>query len=371
MRLGTLIIKNVLRQKTRTALTLLGISIGIATILTLGAVADGLSVAFSGVVGSGQADFIVGQAGSADLTFSRLGEDILETLRAEEGIARVEGVNIGVTRVGDNPFFMAFGLTESGVELGGFSLVEGDSVFPAEDEVVLGKVAASVTGKDPGDTIELFGEQFAIVGIYETGEQLQDGGAVLRASTVQRVTENQGNITIAFVEVTEGADVAEITARIDAEYANEVVTIKNADEISRIDQGAEIINGATWMISALAVIIGAIGVMNTMIISVFDRIREIGVLKAVGWRRRTVMAMVLGESAIIGLVAVVVGSALAMAVLVPVSNTDVARGFLQPAYSVDLWLRATVVAVLVSVMGALYPAWKAANLSPVEALRYE
>ncbi|MRR13583.1 hypothetical protein EG835_14285, partial [bacterium] len=207
MRLGNLIFKNVLRQKTRTLLTLLGISIGIATILTLGAVADGLSAAFSGVVSSGEADFLIGQAGSADLTFSRLNEDILDRLRAEDGIEQVEGVNLGVTRYGDNPFFMAFGLTESGVELGGFSSVEGDALYPGENEVSIGKVAASVTGKGPGDSIELFGETFPIVGVYETGEQLQDGGAMFRASTLQRITENEDNITIAFAKVSEDADV--------------------------------------------------------------------------------------------------------------------------------------------------------------------
>jgi putative ABC transport system permease protein len=371
MRLGTLIIKNVLRQRTRTLLTLLGISIGIATILTLGAVADGLTAAFTGVVNSGEADFLVGQAGSADLTFSRIDYALLERLAAEKGVAQVEGVNIGVTQYGDNPFFMVFGLTGSGVDLGGFSLVDGETLYPGEDEIVLGKVAASVTGKEMGDTITLFGTEFEVVGVYETGEQLQDGGSVLRAPVLQRLTKNEGNVTIAFVKATSDTDVAELTARIDADYADELVTVKDAGEISRLDQGTQIIDSATWMISALAVIIGGIGVMNTMIISVFDRVREIGVLKAVGWRRRTVMAMVLGEAVIIGLASVVTGTAIAMAVLVPLSATDVARAFLQPAYSVNLWLRATAVAVLVSVVGGLYPAWKAANLSPVEALRYE
>lgn len=371
MRLRDLIFKNVLRQRTRTLLTLLGISIGIATILTLGAVADGLTSAFSGVVKSGEADFLVGQSGAADLTFSRIEPELLDRLRADGDIERVEGVSLGVTGYGSNPFFMVFGLTESGVELGGFSLVEGDRLYPRDGEIALGKVGASVTGKDIGDSIELFGESFRVSAIYETGEQLQDGGAMLPDTVVQRLTKSEGTVTIAFAKAADGVDVAELTERIDADYAGELITVKNAEEISRLDQGTAVIDSATWMISALAVIIGGIGVMNTMIISVFDRVREIGVLKAVGWRRRTVMAMVLGEAVIIGLAAVVTGSALAMAVLVPLSQTDVARAFLQPSYSVELWLRATAVAVLVSIVGGLYPAWKAANLSPVEALRYE
>ena len=371
MRLGNLIIKNVLRQRTRTMLTLLGISIGIATIITLGAVADGLGESFGGVVDAGDADFLIGQYGSSDMSFSRIDESAIDQLAADKGIEAVEGVNLAFTGVGSNPFFLVLGVNESAVELGGFTLIEGNTSYPAEDEILLGKVAMGTTGADVGDTITFFGREFRVVGVYETGEQMQDGGALVRSSVLQDLTENEGNYSLAFVEAAEGVDIAELTERLDREYEGELVTIKNADEISRIDSGTKIIDGASWMISALAVIIGGIGVMNTMIISVFDRIREIGVLKAVGWRRRTVMAMVLGESVIIGLASVVTGTALAFAVLLPLSQTDMAQAFIQPTYNIELWIRATLVAVLVSVVGGLYPAWKAANLSPVEALRYE
>jgi len=371
MRLGALILKNVMRQKTRTLLTLLGISIGIATIIALGAVADGLSATFSGVINSGEADFIVTQAGSSDLAFSRIEEAQLGELAAEQGVDKVLGVNLGVTQIGANPYFMTLGLEPEALEFGGFKITEG-RVFRADaDELILGKVAASTLDKSVGDTLEVFGNEYDVVGIYESGEQVQDGGAALPLATVQRNTKTEGKVTLAFVKAAKGTDVAKLTARLDDSYSGELVTIKNAEEISRADQGTEIINGATWMISALAIVIGGIGVMNTMIISVFDRVREIGVLKAVGWRRRTVIAMVLGEAVIIGLASVVIGSALAMAVLVPLSQAEAVKAFLTPAYSWALWGRATLVAVLVSIVGGLYPAWKAANLSPIEALRYE
>lgn len=371
MRLVGLILKNVGRQKTRTGLTLLGISIGIATIIALGAVADGLSETFSGIINTGEADFIVTQAGASDLTFSRVSEDRLDDLRAEDEIAQVEGANIGMTQLGDNPFFMVLGLTPEGAEFGGFTITEGQMFDPDSDQVILGKVASASLEKGVGDSVEIFGIDYDIVGVYESGEQIQDGGAAMSLQTVQRGTQSEGFVTLAFVQAAEDADIAGLTKRLDAQWEGELVTIKNVDEISRTDQGAEIINGATWMISALAVIIGGIGVMNTMIISVFDRVREIGVLKAVGWRRRTVIFMVLGESILLGLGSVVVGSVFALAVLIPLSNVDVVRTFLQPSYSIGLWGRATAVAVLVSIVGGLYPAWRAANLSPVEALRYE
>lgn len=370
MTLWELIPKNVLRQRTRTLLTLLGISIGIATIIALGAVADGLKASFGGMIQSGEADFIVTQAGASDLMLSEIDSGLIAELEQLEGIAQVEGVRLGVAQYGQNPYFIALGITESGTELGGFVPSEGR--MPASSrEVALGKIAAANTEKSLGDSIELFGTSVEVVGIYETGEQMQDGAAVFTLDALQKLTKGTGEVTLLFVDAAKEADINELTARIDKDFEGELVTIKNADEISRTDQGAEIIDAASWMISALAIVIGGIGVMNTMIVSVFDRTREIGVLKAVGWRRRSVLLMILGEAVLIGLGAVVVGSALAMLVLIPLSNVDVVQLFLAPSFSTALWVRATVVAVLVSVLGGLYPAWHAANLSPIEALRYE
>ncbi|MDH4140046.1 MAG: ABC transporter permease [Coriobacteriia bacterium] len=370
MKLVELIPKNVLRHKTRTLLTLLGISIGIATILALGAVADGLKESFGGMIASGEADFIVTQAGASDMIVSSVDEERVADLERVDGIGSAHGAAFAVTRYEDNPYFFVLGLTREAAEAGGFSLVEGRQ-SAAANEALVGKLAAEATGKRPGDSIDLFGESFEIVGQFETGEQMQDSAVVLQTRTLQRLNDTDGNLTMIFIDAEDDADIEELTARIDKDFEGELVTIKNAAEMGRVDQGAEILDAASWMISALAILIGGIGVMNTMIVSVFDRTREIGVLKAVGWRRRTVMTMILGEAVLIGLAAIVVGSGLAMLVLVPLSNVDVVKSFLMPAYSVGLWVRAAVVAILVAVVGGMYPAWHAANLSPVEALRYE
>lgn len=370
MKLRGLIFKNVLRQKTRTLLTLVGISIGIATIIALGAVADGLKSTFEGIVNTGEADFIVAQAGTADLALSRIDEDRVRELKGIDGVAQAEGVSVGVTGYGDSPFFVIFGMREAGMELAGIHMVDGRHPI-GDGEIVIGKIAKATTGVEVGDTMELFGSPQRVVGIFETGQQMQDGGGVMELTTMQELSRTGDKVTMALVKTEKNADINALTELIDDVHAGELITVKSVEEISRVDQGGQMIDAATWMISALAIVIGGIGVMNTMIISVYDRIREIGVLKAVGWKRRTIVSMVLGEAVIIGLASVVVGSALAMAVLIPLSNSAVVQSFLAPSYSWGLWAQATVVAVLVSVIGGLYPAWKAANFSPIEALRYE
>ncbi len=365
-----LILKNVWRQKTRTLLTLLGISIGIATILSLGAIADGLKGSMGGIIQPGAADFTIAQANSSDLTFSRISMETLDEIRDIPGVKAAEGAVLAMTQYGSNPYFMIFGVTPAAIELGDFNIFEGRA-FESDGEIVLGKVAASTTGLGVGATIALGGTDYDIVGLYETGEQMQDGGSIVRTESAQKLMRAEGSYTLIMVDAADDADIVQLTERIDRDYAGELVTIKSADEISRADNGTAIIDGASWMISALAIVIGGIGVMNTMIISVFDRIREIGVLKALGWRRRTIVRMILGEAVLIGIAAIFVGWAIAAGFVWLVSRTDIAQAFLVPEFTWALMGRATGVALLVSFFGGLYPALRAANLSPVEALRYE
>ncbi|MCK4470893.1 MAG: ABC transporter permease, partial [Anaerolineae bacterium] len=124
-------------------------------------------------------------------------------------------------------------------------------------------------------------------------------------------------------------------------------------------------------ISFLAVFIGAVGMLNTMLMSVLERTREIGVLRALGWRRGRVLRMILQEGLALGAVGGVCGILLGLGLAWGMSQMPGMGEMVDPRYSPELFARALVVALITGVIGGLYPAWRATRMRPVEALRYE
>jgi len=172
------------------------------------------------------------------------------------------------------------------------------------------------------------------------------------------------------VELEDAANAEELCQQIEDEFPD-LVTIKSISELGKVDKGLETLDAATLAISFLAIIIGGIGVTNTIMMSVFERTREIGVLRAVGWRRIRILTMVLGESILLCLFSILVGSVFGVLGTQLLMLQPIIRGLLTPIYTADTFLRAFTVAFAVGFVGGLYPAYRATKLSPSEALRYE
>ena len=137
-----------------------------------------------------------------------------------------------------------------------------------------------------------------------------------------------------------------------------------------MNQGLNVINTAVWGISLLAILIGGIITVITMMKAVSERTREIGVLRAIGWTRKRIIKMIIGESILLSLIAIVIGMMVGIGVVEILSTTQMLSG-LSPSYSVLLFLKGVVVALLLGIIGGVYPAYKASKLEPTEALRYE
>jgi putative ABC transport system permease protein len=366
-----LIIKNLVRQRVRTGLTVLGISLGITTVVALGVVTDSLKQSSGEILRLGNADFMVAQEGAADLSFSILPEETVPAIEQEPGVARAEGMLFHIARVGSNPFFFLIGRNADGLAQNPPPLIEGSLWTAAStDQVILGERAAGDLGVGIGDTVEIEDHTFTVTGIYKTGRLYEDSGAYAPLSTVQEIAGRTGVITAIFVAVDPGANVRDVANTVEDDIPG-TASIVTVDDYGKVDQGVAFLDAANIAISVLAVVIGGVGVMNTMVMSVFERTREIGILRAVGWSGRRILRMIISESLFMCLIATIVGSAMGVLATRAILLIGTVHNLLEPHYTVDIFIRALVVAVGVALAGAIYPAVRATRLTPMEALRYE
>ena len=366
-----LIAKTLFRQRTRTALTALGIAIGITTVVALGVITAGFKATAGDLATGGGADFMIAQDGASDMSFSSVSEEDVADVAERPDVASVTPFALEILRVESNPFFLLFGMDPTAIPTQELELVDGR--WPAGStakQVALGADAAETTGAHPGETIVLDRQRFRVVGVYRASEKVRDAGAFAPLRTVQSLANKTGAVTGAFVKVAPDADAQEVAAAIEREMP-QLATVSDADDYKDIDEGMKVMDSMNLAISLLAVGIGAIGVMNTMIMSVFERTREIGVLRAVGWRGSRILRMIGSESLILCLVASLVGIGLGLLASRAVLLVPAISSYLDPVYEPAVFVRALAVGVFVAVAGAAYPAFRAVRLSPMEALRHE
>ena len=375
-----LILKNPFRNRTRAILAIIGIAIGIATIVALGMVTGGLQEATQSTLKAGAAEISVTQKGSNTFisTGGTLNESYITDLKKIDGVKDSAGIlrasaNIsGASNFGPGGSFSVSGIDSDKLSLVGIDSLNGTGFSNGStNEIILGKTSATNLNKTVGDTINLFGTDFKITGIYETGNFLQDAGAFMSLTTLQNLTGNDQKVSNIVIKVNENANVTQVGQSIENNY-NDLTATTAADQANRINEGLGTINTASTAISLLAIIIGGVGVINTMVMSVFERTREIGVLKAVGWRNRRILGMILGESIVLTLVAAVVGIIMGIIGVEVLLNVIPSSGaVIKPVLTLDILARAFLIALLVGVIGGLYPAYRASRLAPTEALRYE
>ena len=369
-----LIVRNVLRHKVRSSLTGLGVAVAIMAVFALGVLTYSLRETAISILRTGSADFSVGQKGVSDILYSSIDEAEVARLASYPEVQGVVGVLVGAVELDkEHPFFLELGIEPDRLEEFGVHVVAGDVYRPdATDEMMLGYRAARDLNKEVGDTlyVENQKQEFRVVGIFSTGQVFGDSASMLPLLALQGLERKPGNVTLAFVNVKEGTDIDALRARIDHENP-QLATVRTQSEFGRIDRNLKLISAANVGASILALFIGAVGVMNTTVMSVFQRTREFGVLRAVGWSRLRVLSMVMSEALLTALGGAAVGLAAGFVAVKAIQQVPELVGVFQPDYPGDIFGRALGIAIGMAFVGAFYPAVRAALLRPLEALRHE
>ncbi len=368
-----IVLNNVMRRKARTFLTLLGISLGVAAVVALVSLSVGLKSNAMDIMGKVTGDVTVMEEGQM-FTMSNLSEDIMK---------KVENIN-GVHMVAPTVMLMDLskGFNTAGAEARGvdpdreerfssssWDIIDGRPLRSSDSySAMAGTVLADQLNLKVGDTIEFMGQDFKVVGILTFGNTLLDQAYYINIETAREIARRPPDyINMIRVKVSRPGTEEEIAKRINLTIPG-VEARSSAVMSEQVGEFLSIIEQVTWAISAVAAIVGGVGIANTMLMSVIERTKEIGVFKAVGWSNSDVMKTVLMEGFLLGFLGGVMGVLLGFAAVLVVKEQVP-----QFAGQITLLLiaEAMTFAISLGVIGGIYPAYRAANLDPVVALKTE
>lgn len=367
-----LVLHNIGVKPLRLALASLAVAIGVMTVVTFSIVNHSLRNTALSIMQTGRADFTVAQKGVSDLLNSNVDAATVAKIASNPNVSAATGVLVGTTKLNaDNPLFLEIGIRPDQLATFGVTIVSGQPfAADANDQIMLGYRAAANLKLGVGSTIKIDSNHYRVVGLYSTGQAFGDAGAMLPLVPFQAYQRQPNELTLVFVQVRPGTDVAQLRSSLEHDYP-QLVTIVTTSDFGRADRSLSLINAADRGSTILAVLVGAIVVMTTMTITFIERTREFGILAAVGWTGRRILAMVISEALAIGLIGAMGGVALSFAATQLVGQLPSLVGILHPEYTSAAFWRALYTAALMSLIGGAYPAFRAARLAPLEALRHE
>jgi len=370
-----MVFKNLLRRKGRTILTALGIGIGVAAIVGLGALANGLAAGYDSFLTGSKSDLILSQPDAFDVSMSTVDESVSQEIEAMSEVLAASGMLEGIVQAEQIPLFFVFGYPEDSFILGRFNIIDGapldsrEVVFGRGKLMLLGSGSAEALNKEVGDTLRIQERVFRVVGIYETGATLEDNGAVLPLRDAQELLGRLRQVSIVYIQLKDTGLSERVESRVERRWPE--LSLSTTDDFADKQMMGDMMKAFVWVIAGLAIIIGGVGMMNSQMMAVVERTREIGVLRSVGWNRGRILRMIIGESIIVGLLGGIVGIALGWFMISSFEEFAGFFGATSASVTPELIQQALITVIILGLIGGVYPAWKASRMQPVEALRYE
>ncbi len=367
-----LILRQIRSRPLRSGLTALAVAIGVTAVVALGVLTVSLKTTATQLLQVGNADFTIAQRNTNDLINSTISEADIAAISRIQGVDRAIGALISTDSYdSNNPLVIEVGLAPVDQAPFGVNILDGQSYTTnATNQVMLGYTFAKNVGKQVGDTIVIDRHSYQVVGLYSTNVSFGNSTVMFPLSTLQGLNRLSGQVSLGFVKVDRGASIPKVRKEIDNQF-RQLTTIQSAQDYGRADRNLTLISAANTGGSILAAMIAITGVLNTSLLSFFERMREFGIYRSVGWTRRRVIGLVIGEALLVSMLGAIVGIAMGWAAINVLQHLRQLRGIFVPTYDSAVFLRSLAFGVLVAFIGALYPALRAAFLAPLKAVRRE
>jgi putative ABC transport system permease protein len=365
-----MILTNLRRHRVRTAIGATGIALGVATMLSVVGLLGGAVKMFERILRS-DSQMVVFEKNVSDLFFSNVPVALAEDLKGQPCVRDAQPVLFTIIAAPDRPVITCFGIRESDARLTKGEWLQGSAAAFKDDKevVVVGERAAGFLKVRVGGTLELGQGTYTVAGVVRMENGFETGGVFMPLSACQKAFHKDGVCSVVTVALADGHSAAEVKTWI-SKHHGRFIAMEN-DEFSRSYSQFKIIKTTAWVVGGCAFLLGGLSVTNTMILSVFGRIKELAIARVCGFSRAQVARMILGESMLICGIGTLAGWVLSWGGLHLLHAMPQLQGYIEPRVG---WLEvvgATGLAVVTALIGAMYPAWYAASLNPAQALRFE
>jgi putative ABC transport system permease protein len=239
-------------------------------------------------------------------------------------------------------------------------------------EVILGYRLAQRFGIKPGGHIPFEGVELDVVGLSREALVLNENNLVLSLSQLQSIMNRENQITLINLQLIHPGDIGQVESLKDrlGRLFPEVIFLETREAIDA-SQILQTFRKLTLSVSGIAFLTGFFFILNTMLMSITERTREMGILSAVGWSQARIMSLVVLEGVILTAIGTAAGLFLGIAGLKGLKSLSQFQGFFEPVFSAGLITEVFITAILRGVIGSLYPAWKTGRLRTVTALAHE
>lgn len=393
---------SLLSSKLRSGLTILGIVIGVASVIAMLAVGRGAQASINSSIESIGTNLLFVSSGATGVTRAQIltladATALLDPLNVPDvaAVAPIIQTRTFVSYSGTTTNTSILGTTPTYQSLQSLTLTEGTFITEAQvtarsSVAVLGSDAATTifgtTTDVVGKTIRIQGITFKVIGVLASkgGSALgsQDSNIIIPITTAQSRLTRRGvsnGVDQIYVQATQSdtvdAAVSEITQILMTRHKVTTADFTITNQKDMLTTASTITNTLTLFlggIGGISLLVGGIGIMNIMFVTVTERTREIGLRKALGARRIDIMIQFLMESAVLSLVGGVIGLGVAWVISQIVARIAASSGTsFTPVIGWDIVLLATLFSAAIGIFFGLYPSSRAASLEPVEALRTE
>jgi putative ABC transport system permease protein len=404
-------LRSILANKMRSSLTVLGIIIGVAAVISLMSIGRGSQSAITANIESLGTNLLFVRSGAATVSGVRQAQGSMTSLTLDDAEALADPLLAPAVKAvapqvqtfaqvvagRQNAFTQVLGVTPEYESVRNFPVAEGRFITDTDVKnrslvVVLGSSVAETLYGDTsaiGQSIKISGRQFKVVGVLEskgsTGFGSSDDVIIAPVTTVQtrlysqRTTSGSESVQTINVQVTSAKDtnaaIEQITAILRERHkitGEDDFTISSQQEtIDTLKESTQVWVLFLGAIAGISLLVGGIGIMNIMLVSVTERTREIGIRKAIGAKKRDILLQFLVESAVLSLVGGGIGVLIGWGVSTLVSGINLGGTAITTVMSADILILAVSVSAAIGIIFGIYPAYRAARLNPIEALRYE